>query len=200
MATAIAIEPATTSPTEDDYEHYEEIDGVRVAFPPMSAYASRIASRLLIELNAFAHQHNLGEAVSETLFRLPLPRRRNRRPDVAFVSYERWPADRPMRPDDKVWDVVPDLVVEVVSPTDRAQEVVVKLSEYFEAGVRVVWLIYPRPGLVYVHNSATAVEVRGRTDELSGQEFLPGFSLPLARLFPPVEPVAENGETLLASA
>jgi hypothetical protein len=57
----------------------------------MSAYASRIAFRLAYKLNEFAQAQALGEAVTETLFKLALPIDRNRRMDVAFVSYQRWP-------------------------------------------------------------------------------------------------------------
>ena len=73
---------------------------------------------------------NLGEVVGEVLFRLPLEEDagRNRRPDVAYVSFDRWPADRPMPGRDNAWDVVPDLAVEVISPTDLAQETLQKVQ------------------------------------------------------------------------
>ena len=82
----------------------------------MSAYASRVASLIVRRVGNFAETKDLGVAVTETLFRLALPVDRNRRPDVAFVSFERWPKDRPMVYRDNAWDVVPDLAVEVVSP------------------------------------------------------------------------------------
>ena len=70
----------------DDGDHYEIIDGKRVELPPMSAFASIVASRIVVQINIFALANQRGEAVTETLFRLPLPRSRNRRPDGAFVS------------------------------------------------------------------------------------------------------------------
>src|SRR5262245_34469927 len=144
MATAATLEPAAvTPPAERGSEHYEVVDGVRVELPPMSAYACRIASRIQTHLGSYAHQHTAGAVVTETLFRLPLPRSRNRRPDVAFVSSTRWPANRPMTLRDNAWDVVPEFAVEVVSPTDRAEELMDKLFEYFQAGVRLVWLVFP---------------------------------------------------------
>jgi Uma2 family endonuclease len=73
-------------PVVDDGERYEIIDGKRVEMPPVSAFASIVASRLVSKINAFAEPHDAGEAVTDTLFRLPLPRSRNRRPDGAFVS------------------------------------------------------------------------------------------------------------------
>ncbi len=165
---------------------YEIIDGQRVELPPMSAYASRVASRLGSGLNRFAGEHDLGEAVTEVLFRLPLETSRNRRPDVAFVSYQRWPKDRPQPISDNAWDVVPDLGVEVISPNDLAEEVMQKLQEYFQAGVRLVWVVYPAQRVVYVYESFTRVSIRVGTEELDGGEVLPGFRLSLAKLFPEV--------------
>ena len=84
----------------------------------MSSYAAKIATRLATRLNVHGDREKLGEAIVESLFRLPLTRdiSRNRRPDVAFVSFARWPADRTQPTSDNAWDVVPDLAIEVVSP------------------------------------------------------------------------------------
>ena len=77
-----------------------------------------------------------------------------------------------------------DLCVEVVSPSDRADYIQDKIDEYFRAGVRLVWVFYPRHRLVYVYDSPTAVRGLGRSDALDGGVALPGFRLPLAELFP----------------
>jgi Uma2 family endonuclease len=77
------------------------------------------------------------------------------------------------------------LAVEVVSPYDLASEQMDKVVEYFRAGVQLVWVVYPEQGLVYVHESLTQVRGLTRTDSLDGGTVLPGFTLPLATLFPP---------------
>jgi Uma2 family endonuclease len=171
---------------------YEEIDGRRVELPPMSTIAAVLASELVIALGAFARQRSLGRAVVETLFRLPLPVSRNRRPDVAFVSVGRWPLDRPIPEEGNAWDVVPDLAVEVISPTDSVEELWDKIGEYFRAGVRLVWVVMPRPRLVYVFESPALVRGLTRADTLDGGAVLSGFTLPLASLFPepPAPPTA----------
>lgn len=183
LATAEQLLRAPFSQVDGNDALYEIVHGQRVELPPMSAYASRIASRLGGKLNEFAEAHALGEAVVETLFRLSLPDDYNRRPDVALVSYQRWPKDRPLPEDDNAWDVVPDLAVEVVSPTDRAEDLLEKVDEYFRAGVRLVWVLYPRRRLVHVYESLTQIRGLTRTDELDGGTVLPGFRLPLATLF-----------------
>jgi Uma2 family endonuclease len=179
----------------DEYdfrENFEIIDGVRVEIPPMSADSQALASDLACYLTIHGIEQNLGKAYTEILFRLPLKRDRNRKPDVAFVPYSRWAKNRPI-PSTNAWDVLPDLCVEVVSPQDWADEIMDKVREYFEAGARLVWVIYPRHQMVIVHESLTSVRGLSRIDTLDGGVVLPQFRLPLAELFPetpssPAEP------------
>lgn len=185
MSAAIALTPLPRLVDRDptDRDHYEIVDGVKVELPPMSTDSQVLASRLVRHLSNHGVGQDLGEAVSETLFKLPLPVDRNRRPDVAFVPYSRAP--RHLRlPSTNGWDALPDLCVEVVSPTDMADELMDKVREYFEAGVRLVWVFYPRHDVVYVYESMTAVRGLGRADVLDGGAALPGFRLPLTELFP----------------
>jgi Uma2 family endonuclease len=162
---------------------YEIVDGQRVELPPMSVYATLVASALFGELAVFCTTHPLGRPFAEMLFRFPLNGSRNRRPDVAFVSFERWPKNRPIPLRDNAWEVVPDLAVEVISPHDLADEVIQKLTEYFQAGVRLVWIIYPQQRLVYVYDSPTQVRGLSQADDLDGGAVLPGFRVALANLF-----------------
>src|SRR4051812_32573440 len=92
MSTATLQEPTSPSIIGDD-ELYEVIDGQRVRTPPMAAFAVWIAFELARHLGNFAVA-NRGRAVTEMLFHLPAPIKRDRRPDAAFVSYQRWAKDR----------------------------------------------------------------------------------------------------------
>jgi Uma2 family endonuclease len=177
-------------PNESDADdRYEIVDGVRVELPPMSTDSGILASRLARHLGNHGVDRGLGEAYTEVLFKLPLRVDRRRKPDIAFVPYSRWPRDR-RPPSTDGWDVLPDLCVEVVSPSDKADEIMDKVREYFQAGVRLVWVFYPRHDLVQVYESLTAVRGLGRADDLDGGAVLPGFRLPLAELFPapPAQP------------
>jgi Uma2 family endonuclease len=78
---------------------------------------------------------------------------------------------------------VPDLAVEVISPTNRAPEVLEKIHEYFAAGVRLVWLVYCEPRQVYVYRSPVSIQVLTPQDTLDGEDVIPGFSLTVAKLF-----------------
>ena len=165
---------------------YEVVDDQVVELAPMGAYEIRIASVLTMYLETFARQHQLGRTVQGMLFDLTATVQRQRRPDVAFVSYDRWPRQRRV-PRTEAWGVVPNLVVEVVSPTDRVDDVVDKVAEYFRAGVECVWVSLPSREQVYVYESPTQVRILTRDDELHGEPVLPQFRLPLTALFEEAE-------------
>jgi Uma2 family endonuclease len=161
---------------------YEVVNGQRREVPPMGAFETHVASVLGRWLSHFAWPHRLGNVENEMLFLLDVATGLQRRPDVAYVSYERWPRGRPV-PRTPFWDVVPDLTVEVVSPTNTATEILDKIDEFFRAGVRLVWVIYPVKEQIYVYESPTVIRVLTPGDELDGGAVLPGFRLPLATLF-----------------
>jgi Uma2 family endonuclease len=83
-------------------------------------------------------------------------------------------------------DLVPDLAVEVTSPNDLADVQQQKIIEYFRAGVRLVWAIYPERRIVHVYEAQDKIRVVTESGILDGGIVLPGFQLPLDRLFGPV--------------
>ena len=86
-------------------------------------------------------------------------------------------------PQTRSWAVVPDLAIEIVSPTNTADEVADKLEEYFRVGVRSVWVVYPRQCMVYAYTSPKEVRVLTVGDVLDGGDVLPGFSIPVQTIF-----------------
>jgi Uma2 family endonuclease len=158
---------------------YETVNGQRVELPPMGAFESWIANRLVNHLAPVVDAKQLGQVVVEMLFRLALANNQERRPDVAYVSYGRWAKNLPV-PRANAWNVTPDLAVEVVSPTNTAEEVHIKIHEYFQARVQQVWVVFPVDGEVYVYSSPTEVRILQRTDTLDGDPLLPGLKLKLA--------------------
>ena len=142
---------ATATPPDAAAEDvlYEVVDGQVVEKPPMGSFETDVATFLTGLLGPFVRERRLGRVMAETLFRIDRAKDLQRRPDIAFVSDARWPARR-RAPNCAVWDMVPDLAIEVISPTNTANYVVDKIADYFGAGVRLVWVVYPRRGLVYV--------------------------------------------------
>jgi Uma2 family endonuclease len=179
----------TALPQDDDIL-YEVIDNKVVELGPMGAHELWLATELVVYLRNFARQHQLGRAVQEMLFDFTALVQRKRRPDVAFVSYERWPRQRPV-PHAEAWEVVPNLVVEVISPSDKGNDILDKLAEYFRIGVECVWVIFIFQQQVYIYESPTQVRILTHADELYGEPVLPHFRLPLATLFEDIE-VAES--------
>jgi Uma2 family endonuclease len=93
---------------------------------------------------------------------------------------------------ENAWDVVPELAIEVMSPYDLAEESLQKTREYFQAGVRLVWVVYPEQRLVYVYDSPTQIRVLTTDDTLDGGTVLPEFQLRLDRFFDPIEPASDG--------
>jgi Uma2 family endonuclease len=91
-------------------------------------------------MNSFAAGKKLGLAVNEVLFVLNATRHLNRRPDVAFVSYARWITPVVIR--EPAWNVVPDLAIEIVNPTNLAEEIDRRIADYFRSEVRLAWVFY----------------------------------------------------------
>lgn len=182
MNGAEVLEPEIAPPPAVEDGLYEIVDGERVELPPMGVPENIIAFDLAAAIKEHATPSKLGRAITETLFRLRERPNLQRRPDAAFVSYERWPKNRAIERSN-AWDVIPDLVVEVVSPTNLAEEIPTKVREYFEAGVRRAWVIYVHESLVYEYDSPRSIRVLGREDTLDGGQVIPGFRLPLVELF-----------------
>ncbi len=161
---------------------YEIVDGQIIEVPGMSAYAALIANRLGAAIREATWPSGLGVVLVETMFILDEARNLVRRPDVAFVSSERWPLDREM-PIEGEFLVVPDLVVEVLSPNDLSREVAEKRREYLRHGVRQVWTVLPESREITVHHATTKPDFYEESDTLEGGEILPGFRLPVGELF-----------------
>ena len=167
---------------DDDDGRYEIVDGRRVELPPISFFANQVAFVLGRKLADFADQSDLGQVTVDNLFRLPALLNRSRRPDVAFVSFQRWPKSRPLPCTENALEVVPELMVEVVSPTDQAEALQEKVPEYFQTGVRLVWVIYPVLSQVNAFTASpepALVAARRRTRRWRGVTGLPPTTEPI---------------------
>jgi Uma2 family endonuclease len=157
----------------------ELIDGTLVE-KPMGQEESFLASWLNMAINQHVTTHNLGYVTGEQGF-YELPDGPVRGPDVSFTSWDRLPDRR--RPVDPIPLGAPDLVVEILSPSNTAGEMTRKRGEYFDGGVRHVWEIDPRARTVRVYAGTDDYQDLTAADALSGEAVLPGFTLPLQLLF-----------------
>ena len=177
---ATATNPTEIAPPDGDVL-YEVIDG-QIVEKALGTREIELAAILAQFLGVFARTNRLGKVVPEMLFRIDPAADLQRRPDVAFIANERWPWNRPA-PDETPWNIVPDLAIEVVSPSNTFNEVMRKLRLYFRAGVRQVWLVIPEMSQIYIYDSPEQIRVLGRDKELDGGALLPGFRLAVATLF-----------------
>ncbi len=101
-----------------------------------------------------------------------------RGPDIAFVRKERVPDPIPST----FLEFAPDLVVEVLSPSDRPGEVLAKVGDWLDAGACLVWVIDPERRLARVYRADGTEHILKETDQLLGEDVLPGFSCTLASI------------------
>lgn len=101
--------------------------------------------------------------------------------DVAYVSRERHPGPMPAG----FPEMAPDLAIEVRSPTDRLGEVLAKVGDWLDAGSRLVWVIDPQRESATVYRADGSHAMLAMSDELDGEDVLPGFRIALRTLFAP---------------
>lgn len=189
MSAAVVCEPVIDE-AESTAALYEVV-GDKSVKKDVSAYRSWIGSLLSQNLGDFVESQRLGTVVAQLLFILEREKPLKRRPDVAFVSSNRWAFGQPPPPSGD-WDLAPDLAVEVVSPNERYNKVMFKMDEYFAAGVEEVWLVSPEARIIQAWRGATTVQAFGAGDQLKSDRF-PGWSFPVAELLPnPAVPVPSD--------
>ena len=186
-ASRIRLYPAPGTATEedalrlDDHEDVicELVDGVLVE-KVMSSYESYLAMILGHLLHVFLESHDQGMVLGEGGQLRILPTKM-RVPDVSFIRWDRLPGGK--LPTDRVFKIAPDLAVEILSDGNTIKEMELKLGEYFEAGVRLVWYIDPVSRTAQVYTSREQSETIDTSGTLDGGEVLPGFKLRLGELF-----------------
>ena len=161
-------------------EGAELLDGVIVE-KNVGNESSWLGTEIASLISAFIRGKRLGRVFgAENGIRI-WPGRPNhiRKPDVTFVRQGKLPGNRPV----KGWqEVVPDLVVEVVSPNDNAEDLERKLVDYREGGIPLIWVIFPGTRSAQVLTQTARLDVHP-SGVLEGGEALPGFSLALQELF-----------------
>ena len=165
---------------ESDGGH-EFIDGrIRPKMPPTPNHAF-IVDNVSDELRRWAKPRRAGRVGPEILFRIRrTPTSRGKLPDLAFVGRERL---RQMDGDAAAQDMVPDLAVEVLSPSDRPGEMDDKVEEYLVAGTPMVWVIDPGRREVAIHRRGRDPTVLQVGDTVGGLGELPEFACPVAAFF-----------------
>jgi len=169
----------------------ELVDGILVE-KTMGYREEVLASLIFRAISRYLDTYDLGMVVgSQAMVRFAPSL--VRLPDVTFTRWDS--ADNPTdieNPDGPYLEVVPDLVVEVLSESNTPREMEIKLGEYAAAGVKLVWYVDPgaKTVTVYPKGRERGKKVLGVGDTLDGGKVLPGFTLPVADIFAPRAPKA----------
>ena len=141
----------------------------------------KIAVNLATELNIFAKARRIGTVVaSDSGVWLERDPDTVREPDVAFTSAEKIPLDAEI---DGYAEVVPDLVVEIVSPHDSRRWARDRAQMWLDHGAPLVWMVHPNTRTIDVYCPGTDATTLHEDDSLDGHEVLPGFTCSVSTIF-----------------
>jgi len=158
----------------------ELLDGEVVELSPAGGRHNDVMGVLTALLWTYVKTARLGKVLpGDTGIILRRNPDRVRAPDICFIAQDRLPADGVP---EGFLEIVPDLIVEIVSPSDRARDVQQKTDEWLRAGARLVWTIYPETRTV-VAQTATGTQSYREHDTLTAVPVLPDFTVPVAMLF-----------------
>ena len=157
----------------------ELVDGVLIE-KDMATFESMVAMLIGHLLMAYLDENDLGIVLGSDGM-LKLASGLIRIPDVSFISWDQLPGR--IFPADPIASLYTDLAVEVVSAGNTPGEMRRKLRDYFAAGTRLVWLIYPNSRSAEAYSGPRKRNKLTESDSLSGEKVLPGFTLPLRTLF-----------------
>lgn len=167
---------------ENEGVRLELSEGELIEMPPAGGKHGGCVFQIGLPVGIHVNQHKLGYVTAaETgyiLHRNPDGKDTVRAPDLGFVVAARLPNGLPAGH----IPVAPDFAVDVVSPTDRANDVEKKVMQYLDYGVRLLWIVYPDIRTVLVYTAA-GVTRHGIEDTLDGGDVLPGLSIPVRSIF-----------------
>jgi len=166
----------------DDGRRWELQAGTLVSEPMPGFRHGRVLVRIAGALDLHVSGAGLGAVVADTAFVLARDPDTVRGPDVAFVAAERIAVGTDLA---GAWDGPPDLAIEIVSPSNTADAMHTKVAEYLAAGTRLVWVVDPARRTVTTYRSLLQPVVRTEPESLDAAEIVPGFSIPIARVFDP---------------
>lgn len=160
---------------------YRLIKGELITMSPAGSEHGVVIMNLAAPLAQYVKANNLGIVFgAETGFIIEENPDTVLAPDVAFISREHIPESGIPK---KYWPGAPDLAVEVLSPGDTTREVEKKVNQWLTAGARVVWTVNPKQKSVTVHHASKETSTFSETDELDGEDIVPGFRCRVSEIF-----------------
>lgn len=163
----------------DDGYRYELVRGELRKMAPAGQYHGEYVVNATIPLGAYIKENNLGKVYgAETGYRLASDH--VLAPDISFVSRERLEA---IGEGPGYWPAAPDLVIEVMSPSDRLARVAEKVRDWLEAGTRMVIVVNSRRRDATIHLPGEEPSTLTEEDTLDGGDVVPSWTMPIREIF-----------------
>jgi len=163
----------------DDGNKHELSEGELIVMPPVKFLHTLVAAAILDILRAYLREHPIAGAFAEAGYVLSHDPLIIRQPDISVLSNQRIAATQK----DGWVEHSPELAVEIVSPSDFAQDLEVKVEQYLRYGAQQVWIVFPKQKQVHVHQPGSPRMVLNESETLPGGDLLPGFSVKVSDLF-----------------
>ena len=167
----------------DDGIRREIVRGELLTMSPTGGRHGRVANLIAYFLTDFSRRNSLHGEILTNDVGVILQRDPDtlRAPDVAYFQRETLPDGEV--PVGFFEGVAPDIVVEVISPSDRPGAVLAKAAEWLRGGAQLVWLVDPEDQSVLILRSGHNIRALGGEDTLDAEPVLPGFAVPVQELF-----------------
>ena len=171
-----------------DGNKYEVMKGELVVSPAGIEH-EEIGVRLIVALGKFVREQKLGIVCGSSAGYWMKPEgyvpRNFLSPDVSFIAKERLGGAK--RAPKKFFNGAPDLAVEILSPSDTIEKLHEKIVDYFENGARLIWVVNVEEQFVLIYHSSQPDQLLRSGDMISGEEVIPGFTVPVSELFAELE-------------
>ncbi len=152
--------------------------GEIIIMSPTGGSTGKQNFEISVEFGIWNRRAKLGVCFdSSTCFKLPNGAHRS--PDVAWVKKERWESLN-TEDQERFPPIAPDFVLELMSPSDRREEMRLKMQEYVDNGVQLGWLIDTKARQVEIYRPQQSAKILDSPASLSGEEILPDFNLDLS--------------------
>jgi len=186
----------------NDENLHELVRGEIVRMPPPKGKHGRIKARLVEGIGRYLHQRALSQGWTEAQgfdqrdllvgcvvggefgirFALPDDPDQVRGLDVGYLSPEQV-ARHEAFGSEEYFPEAPILVAEVISPSESANYINEKVTDFLAGGAEVVWLLYPRTQVIQIYRPNRTMHTLTSAEQIDGGDLLPGLSIAVASLF-----------------
>jgi Uma2 family endonuclease len=167
-------------PDPADGSQQELVRGEIITMPPPGGLHGATCTKSVVKLGTFVYSGPGGTLVcNDTGFITERAPDSVRGPDISYWTKERL-TEIPVG----YIEIAPDMLIEVLSPSNTRKKILAKLREYFARGVRLVWVIAPEDRTLTIYRTSDEGRLLHESATVTGEDVLPGFSCRVSDLLP----------------